>query len=98
MGGMNTLIFLRRNVLQTLVLRLVGKDTHFCKSYLASLCTRITDSTESSHAVTQQWLGGSAHSWRLVPSACCRVGNIPHLHWQLRAEGLHHSPNINLLS
>lgn len=96
MGRTNTLIFLRRNVLQTLVLRLLGKNIHFCKSHLASLCTWITDSTESSHAVIQQQLGGSAHSWRLVPSACCRVGDIPHLHCQLRAEGLHHSPNIEL--
>lgn len=91
---MNTLIFLRRNVLKTLVLRLLGKDINFCKSHLA-LCTRIIDSTESSHAVIQQLLGGSAHSWGIVPSDCRRVGNIPHLRWQLRAEGLHHYPNTN---
>lgn len=80
-GRMNTLIFLRRNVLKTLVLRLLGKDVHFCKSHLASLCTWITDSTESSHAMIQQLLGGSAHSWGIVLSDCCRVGNIPHPHW-----------------
>lgn len=92
MVRMNTVLFLRRNVLQTLVLRLLGKDIHFCKSHLASLRIRIT---ESSPAVIQQQPGGSAHSWGLVPSACCGAGNIPHLHRQHRAEGLHHSPDIN---
>lgn len=47
------------------MLRLLGKDIDFSKSHLASLCTRTTDSTESSHAVIQQLLGGSAHSWGL---------------------------------